>query len=199
MMNQTAWVIDKAHSEVSFKIRHLMISNVKGAFKIFDANIITTGVDFSTAEIDFWIDVTSINTGDLKRDEHLLSEEFFNAKVHKQISFVSSTLGNPDQEGIHELWGELTMNGIVKNIKLNVQFGGIANDSWGNTKAGFEVTGILKRSDWDLKWNTMMETGGLMVSDDVNISCEIQLLKKGISDQTMTLQKEEEIVSFQTK
>ena len=167
--------MDQAHSEISFKVRHLMIAHVKGGFRKFDASIYTTGKDFSTAEVDLWIDVASINTGDEKRDAHLKSADFFDAENHKQISFVSSSIAKKDMEGNHDLWGELTMLGNTKNIKLNINLGGIVNDPWGNEKAGFTVTGKIKRSDWGLTWNASLETGGLMVSDDVEILCEVEL------------------------
>ena len=177
MTNQTKWSIDQAHSEMSFKVRHLMIAHVKGIFKTFDASIYTTSKDFTTAEIDLWIDASSINTGDEKRDEHLKGADFFDVKNHKQITFTSSTIEKSDAENSHELWGELTIKGITKQIKLDVQFGGVIMDPWGNEKAGFTVTGKINRSDWELTWNTPIQTGGLMVSDEVIISCEVELTK----------------------
>src|ERR1035437_397674 len=132
MTNRTKWSIDQAHSEIEFKVRHLMIAHVKGSFKTFDASIYTTEKDFTTAQIDLWIDASSIITGDAKRDEHLKSADFFNVEKHKQITFTSNSTEKLEQEGNHELWGELTMNGITKLIRLNVQFGGIMNDPWGN-------------------------------------------------------------------
>ena len=175
----TKWSIDHAHCEIAFKVRHLMVAYVKGAFKTFDASIHTSGKDFSTAEIDIWIDASSIATGDEKRDEHLKSADFFDVQNHNQISFKSSTIGKADTEGNHELWGELSMKGITKNIKLNVQLGGIINDPWGNEKAGFVITGKINRSDWGLVWNTLLETGGLMVGEEVTIFCEIELTNLG--------------------
>jgi polyisoprenoid-binding protein YceI len=185
---QTRWSIDKAHSEIDFKVRHLMISYVKGTFKTFDASIYTCSNDFITAEIDLWIDPSSIVTGDIKRDEHLKSADFFDVKNHKQITFTSSTIGKPDKDGNQELWGELTMLGVTKDIKLNVQFGGFIKDPWGNEKAGFSVSGKINRSDWGLVWNAAVETGGLMVSNEVAISCEIELINKGQEDLTMKLE-----------
>lgn len=186
---QTKWSIDRAHSEVAFKIRHLMIAHVKGMFKTFDASIYTTSNDFTTADIDLWIDPASISTGDLKRDEHLKSSEFLDVLNYKQITFISSTIGQPDKSGNHELWGELTILGITKNIKLNVQFGGIIQDPWDNEKAGFTISGVIKRSDWGLTWNAPLETGGVLISDEVNILCEIELLNKGETDPRMILEK----------
>jgi polyisoprenoid-binding protein YceI len=176
---QTKWTIDQAHSEIAFKIRHLMIAYVKGTFKTFDASIYTNANDFTTADIDLWIDISSIYTGDTKRDEHLKSADFFDVNKHKQITFTSSTIGKASPDGNHELRGELTICGITKSVKLDVQFGGTTKDPWGNEKAGFTVSGTIKRSDWGLIWNTSIEAGGVMVSDEVTISCEIELINKG--------------------
>ena len=106
---QTKWAIDPAHSEIGFKVRHLMITHVRGIFKTVDASIFTSGRDFRTSEVDLWIDASTINTGDVKRDKHLKSRDFFNVKKFKQITFTSSTLVKADKDGNHELWGELTM------------------------------------------------------------------------------------------
>ena len=186
---QTRWSIDQAHCEFAFKVRHLMIAHVKGVFKTFDASIYTNSNDFTTAEIDLWIDPASIVTGDAKRDEHLKSKDFFDVENHKQITFTSSTMGKPAADGNQELWGELTMLGITKNVKLNVQFGGFVKDRWGNEKAGFSVSGVIKRSEWGLVWNATIETGGVMVSDEVTISCEVELINKGQEDMTVKLEQ----------
>jgi polyisoprenoid-binding protein YceI len=186
---QTRWSIDQAHCEIAFKVRHLMIAHVKGTFKIFDASIYTNSTDFTTADVDLWIDPASISTGDSKRDEHLKSPEFFDVDRHKQITFTSSTIGKPGPDGTQELWGELTIIGITKNVKLNVQFGGLVKDPWGNEKAGFTISGKINRSDWGLVWNANIETGGVMVSDEVMISCEIELINKGQEDMTMRLEQ----------
>ena len=185
MINETKWSLDMAHSEIAFKVRHLMIAHVKGSFKMFDANIYTTDKDFTTAQIDLWIDAASINTGDEKRDEHLKGVEFFDVDHHKQITFTASTMQQPDEKGDQELWGELTMRGITQNVKLNVEFGGIVKDPWGNEKAGFTVTGKIKRSDWELTWNSVIETGGVMVGDEITISCELELINAGKKDLLM--------------
>jgi polyisoprenoid-binding protein YceI len=185
---QTKWSIDHAHSVISFKVRHLMITQVRGEFKTFDASIYTTGKDFTTAEIDLWIDPSSIATGDAKRDEHLKSADFFDILKHKQITFTSSTIREADADGNHELWGELTMNSITRNVKLNAQFGGILKDPWGNEKAGFTITGKINRTDWGIVWNANIEAGGLMVSEEVTISCDVELLNTGQEDLTMKLE-----------
>ncbi len=185
---RTKWSVDKAHSEISFKIRHLMIAHVKGAFMKFDASIYTTEKDFHTAEVDLWIDPSSITTGDAARDEHLKSADFFDVFKYKQLTFVSESIGKPDAQGNHELWGELTIKGVTKAIMLNVQFGGRVNDPWGKERAGFSVTGKINRSDWGLNWNTALETGGFMVSEDVSLSCEVELINQGQKDLTMELE-----------
>jgi polyisoprenoid-binding protein YceI len=165
---------------------------VKGAFKIFDASIYTTDKDFTTAEIDLWIDVLSINTGDAKRDEHLKGADFFDAGSHHQITFTASTMGKSDKSGNQELWGELTMKGVTRNLKLDVLFGGTIIDPWGNEKVGFTVTGVINRSDWGLVWNTTLESGGFMVGDEVTISCDLELINAGQKDLTMELANQDE-------
>ena len=192
MSNETKWSVDQSHSEISFKIRHMMIAHVKGSFKTFDASIYTTEKDFTTAQIDLWIDASSITTGDEKRDEHLKAADFFDVVKHKEITFTSSTIEPADANGHHALWGELTMVGITKNVKLNVEFGGIVKDPWGNEKAGFTVTGKFKRSDWELTWNNAMETGGMVVGDEVTIACEIELTNTGSKDITIELEAKED-------
>ena len=194
MNNQIKWSIDQAHTNIGFKVKHLMISNVKGSFKIFDGSIYTTGRDFTMAEIDFWIDPASIETGDAKRNEHLKSADFFEVEKHKQITFTASTMGKANDDGIHELWGELTMIGITKDVKLAVEFGGIINDPWLNEKAGFTITGKIKRSDWGLVWNATIEVGGVVVSDDIFILCEMELTNVGFKDLKMEVIEDENIV-----
>jgi len=177
MSTLSKWSIDPTHSEVSFKIKHLMITNVKGVFKTYEANIVTTGDDFMTAEIDFSLDPSSIDTGNTDRDTHLKAPDFFDVDNHKQITFTANTYENVDNDGSYELWGDLTIKGITKRIKLDVEFGGVAKDPWGNTKAGFTINGKINRKDWGLTWNAALEAGGVMLSEDVKISCDIQLVK----------------------
>jgi polyisoprenoid-binding protein YceI len=182
---KTKWSIDPLHSAIAFSVRHLMIANVKGAFKKFDVSVYTLSKDFTTAEIRLWIEVASLTTGDEKRDEHLQSIDFFNVPNHKQITFSSHSMGMADDKGNHELLGALTIKGITRNVKLSVQFGGIVIDPLKNEKVGFSVTGKIKRSDWDLHWNKAIEIGGLMVSDDVVITCEVELINSGQKDMAL--------------
>lgn len=186
--NQNRWTIDQAHSEITFKVRHLMIAHVKGTFRTFDASIYTSGKDFTTAQIDLWIDTSSITTGDSKRDEHLKGPDFFDVEIHKQIAFTSADIEKADADGNHALWGELTMKGITKKVQLTVQFGGIIIDPWGNEKAGFTLSGKINRNDWGLVWNTAMETGGILVGEEVKISCEVELMNAGQRELIMELE-----------
>ncbi|OFX17018.1 MAG: hypothetical protein A2033_04685 [Bacteroidetes bacterium GWA2_31_9] len=188
MANETKWSIDQAHSEITFKVRHLMIAHVKGSFKTFDASIYTVEKDFVSTVIDLWIDVSSISTGDEKRDEHLKSADFFDVQNHKQITFVSSTISNAGKGENHEIWGELTIKGITKNVMINAQFNGIVKDPWENEKVGFSITGTIKRSDWGLVWNMPLTDGGIMVSDEISIICEVELINKGKKDLIMELE-----------
>ncbi|MEP6713369.1 MAG: YceI family protein [Ferruginibacter sp.] len=174
-LQKEKWVIDPIHSEIEFKIRHLMITNVKGSFKEFDASIYTTGNDFATAEIDCWINTASIDTGNVDRDTHIKAADFFDVEKFPQISFTADTYEKVDGDSSFEVWGELTIKGIAKKIKLAVEFGGVVKDPWGNEKAGFSINGKINRKDFGLNWNAALETGGFLISDDVNISCEIQL------------------------
>lgn len=177
MSDKIKWVIDPSHSEISFKVKHLMITNVKGVFKEFDASIYTTGNDFLTSEVDFWMNPASIDTGDANRDAHLKGPDFFDSEEHKQINFVGNTYEKLDDEGHFELYGDLTIKGVTKRIKLNVEFSGVMKDPWGNDKAGFIIDGKINRTDFGLIWNAPLETGGLLVSEEVKISCEVQLKK----------------------
>ena len=175
---KTKWAIDTSHSEIGFKVKHLMISNVKGVFKEFKASIYTTGKDFMTSEIDIWINTASIDTGDEKRDNHLKGPDFFDVENHKQITFTGNTCEKADADGNYELRGNLTIKGITKRIKLDIEFGGVIKDPWRNKKAGFIIKGKINRKDWGLTWNTVLEAGGVMLSNDVKINCEVQLIKQ---------------------
>jgi polyisoprenoid-binding protein YceI len=175
---KTKWGIDPAHSEIAFKVKHLMITNVKGVFKEFDGNIYTTGKDFMTSDIDFRLNAASIDTGAADRDTHLKSADFFDIENHKQISFVGKTFKKVDNDGSFTLFGDLTIKGITKPIKLDVEFGGVMKDPWGNEKAGYAINGKFNRKDWDLNWNATLEAGGVLVSDEVKINCEVELIKQ---------------------
>ena len=183
--NKTQWIIDRSHSEIAFRVRHLMIAFVKGSFKIFDANIFTTDKDFATATINLWIDVASITTGDDKRDEHLKSSDFFDVANHKQIKFTSTSIKQLENKNNYELRGMLYIRDFPQEVLLNVQYRGIVKDPMGNEKAGFTVTGSINKIAWGLSWNRPMPSGGLMLSEEVLISCEVELTNAGQKDLEM--------------
>lgn len=177
MTVKSKWTIDPAHSEVGFKVKHLMITNIKGQFTEYDASIYTTGDDFMTSEVDFWINAASINTGSPDRDAHLRSADFLDVENHPQINFTGNSYEEVDKDGSYTLYGDMTIRGITKKIKLDVEFGGVVKDPWGNEKAAFTVNGKVNRKEWGLVWNAPLETGGVLVSDEVYINCEFQLKK----------------------
>lgn len=176
MASKTKWTIDHTHSEISFKVRHMMIANVKGVFTEYDASIYTVGNDFTTVQFDFWMNPNSLKTNDEKRDAHLRSADFFDVEHHKEVTFRSNTVEKTSGDHF-ELWGDLTIKGITKKIKLDVELGGVQKDPWGGERAGFTITGKINRKDWELNWNTMLESGGVLVGDTVNIVCEVQVVK----------------------
>jgi len=177
VITKTKWKIDTTHSEIGFKVKHLMISRVRGTFKEYEGSIYTTGEDFMTAEIDFWINPASIDTGDEKRDTHLKSADFFDVEKFKEINFTGNTYEEVEKNKKYILYGDLTIKGIKKQIKLDVEFGGMAKDPWGNKKAAFFISGKINRKDWNLHWNAALEAGGVLVSDEVIVTCEVQLVK----------------------
>lgn len=166
----TKWNLDPTHSEITFSVKHMMISKVKGQFKAFNAEIESEDETFKNAKVNATIQTDSIDTNNADRDAHLRGEDFFNAGNHPTITFESNALN----DGIT---GNLTINGVTKPINLDVDFGGIGQDPWGNTKAGFSFEGKIKRSDFGLNWNAALEAGGVLVSDDVNIAGELQFVK----------------------
>ena len=174
------WILDPAHSEVSFKVKHLMITNVKGVFKKCSAEVVTENDNFDPAEITFKAETASIDTADEKRDNHLRSADFFDAEKYPEIVFKGSRFRKLD-DNKYELTGPLKIRDVSREIKLEVEFGGLMKDPWGNMKAGFTVNGKVNRKDWNLNWNAALETGGVMVSDEVRINCEIQLVRQAAS------------------
>lgn len=177
-MATRTWAIDPTHSEVHFKIKHLMITNVTGSFNIFQASVITEDEDFSKAKISFTADVNSIDTGDEQRDGHLKSSDFFDGANYQQIKFVATRAESVDNDGSYEMYGDLTIREVTKNIKLSVEFGGVVQDAYGNTKAGFTINGKINRKDFGLTWSAVTEAGGIVVSDEVRIISEIQLIEQ---------------------
>lgn len=175
--SKTTWELDPTHSELTFKVKHLMISNVKGEFRNFNATVESDGQDFSNAKVSAVIDAGSIDTNNADRDKHLKSADFFDAEQHNQITFESTELTKLDEDN-YQLKGMLGMKGGKKEIVLDVDFGGFMKDPYGNEKAGFSISGKINRKDWGLNWNAALETGGVMVSDEVRLNAEVQFVKQ---------------------
>lgn len=166
----TKWNLDPSHSEITFKVRHMMISNVKGEFKDFTVDLQSEDDEFKNVTATAEIKTDSISTNNTDRDNHLKSEDFFNAANNPVITFQTNKLND-------DITGELTIGGVTKPIELEVDFGGVGVDPWGNTKAGFSFEGKIKRSEFGLNWNAALEAGGVMVSDEVKIAGELQFVK----------------------
>jgi polyisoprenoid-binding protein YceI len=174
---QTNWSVDKAHSKIGFSVTHMVISQVEGQFNSFDAKIVTDGDNFENAKIDFSADVNSINTDNEKRDNHLKSDDFFNAEKFPKMTFKGKSFKKVDGKN-YILVGDLTIRDVTKEVSLNVKFNGIVKDPWGNTKAGFKITGEVNRFDYGLKWNAALETGGLVAGEDVTLDINLELAKQ---------------------
>ena len=175
-MATTQWSLDPTHSELQFKVKHLMITTVTGSFKSLTASLTSDADDFENAKVTFEAELSSIDTGNTDRDNHLKSGDFFDAEQFPKMTFTSSSFEKDGSDYV--LKGDLTVKGTTKAIKLNVEFGGIATDPWGNTKAGFTISGKINRTDFGLTWNAALETGGVMVSEDVRILGELQFVKQ---------------------
>jgi polyisoprenoid-binding protein YceI len=179
VMATTKWILDPTHSELGFKIKHLMITNVSGWFNDFAAEAETDGDSFETAQIHVRVNMTSINTNNSQRDEHLRSSDFFEVKRYPELLFESTGVKKIDEEN-HRVYGNLTMKGITKPVQLNVEYSGVTKDPWGGERAGFIITGKIKRSEWGVNFNDLLETGGVVLSDEVKIHSELQLVKQAV-------------------
>lgn len=186
-MSNIKWALDPTHSEVTFKVKHLMISTVTGQFKKFNLVAETETGDFNAVKnIVFTADIDSIDTNQEQRDGHLKSPDFFDAEKYPQLKFIAKHYRTDGDEG--KINGELTMHGVTRPITLNVDFGGIVQDPYGQTKAGFTVTGKINRKEFGLSWGAVTEAGNVVLGDEVKINAEIQLVK-----QVKELVKEEEL------
>jgi polyisoprenoid-binding protein YceI len=176
-MATLTWKLDPMHSEVLFKVKHLMITTVTGYFRTFNLDVETETEDFHTAKkIEFSADIASIDTNNEQRDTHLKSADFFNSEEHGQLHFVGSKYeANGDNAKLH---GELTLRGVTKPFTVNVEFGGIVVDPYGQTKAGFTVDGKISRKEFGLTWNAVTEAGNVVVSDEIKVHAEIQLVRQ---------------------
>ncbi|SFE82654.1 YceI family protein [Flavobacterium xueshanense] len=176
-MSTTKWVTDPTHSEIGFKVKHMMFTNVSGKFSKFDATIESENNDFENSKIEFTGAIDSITTGNADRDTHLLSPDFFDAAQFPEIKF-SATSFTKINEGEYELVGDLTLHGVTKSINLAAEYGGLMKDPWGNTKMAFSLEGKINRKDWGLNWNSALETGGVLVSEEVRLNIELQFLQQ---------------------
>ncbi len=175
-MAQTSWQLDPAHSEVTFRVRHLMVSNVSGKFKTFNSTVATQDDDFSTAQIDFTVDTASIDTGVEYRDNHLRGDDFFNSELFPTLHFKATGM-NKTGDGEFQLDGDLTIRDITKPVSLQVEMGGVVKDPYGNIKAGFEVTGKINRREFGLLWSALTEAGGAVAGDEVKFQANVQYAK----------------------
>lgn len=173
---KTNWLIDPTHSEVHFKVKHLVISTVTGTFKSFKGSMESENDDFQDAAIEFTLDVSSIDTNQEQRDGHLKSADFFDAEQFQKISFKSTSFKKVGDD--YELSGDLTLKNVSKSVKLNVEYGGRATDFYGNDKAGFEVSGKISRKEFGLTWDGITEAGAIVVGDDIKLQINVQFAKQ---------------------
>ena len=176
-MATTKWILDPTHSVVQFKIRHLMITHVTGSFGKFNADVETTGENFETAKISFSAEVDSITTNNEQRDGHLKSADFFEIGKYPTLTFVSTKFEKIPGEEYH-LYGDMSFHGVTKNIKLQVEHGGVIKDPWGNTRTGFTLEGKINRKDFGLVWNAATEAGGVVVGDEVKLHASVEFVKQ---------------------
>ena len=176
-MATTKWILDPSHSEVEFKVKHMMISNVTGRFTKFNATVETEGEDFKTAKVEFTADIDSITTNAEQRDTHLKSPDFFHAEQHPQLKFVATKYEDVDNDGSYNVYGNLTIRDTTKPVKFQAEFGGVIKDPWGNTRAGITVNGKINRKDFGLNWHAVTEAGGLVVSDEVRLHANLEFVK----------------------
>ncbi|WP_205941059.1 YceI family protein [Albibacterium indicum] len=174
----TKWALDPTHSEVNFKVKHLVISTVSGHFRSFDGTVESNDeADFESAKVAFSIDAASVDTNQQQRDDHLRSADFFDVENFPSISFVSTSVRAMGNEEF-VLEGDLTVKDITKKIELNAEYGGSVTDAYGNFKVGFEVTGKINRKDFGLVWNAVTEAGSVVVGDRINIQASVQFIKQ---------------------
>ncbi len=176
MATATTWSIDPMHSEIQFKVKHLVISTVTGTFNTFSGSLTQTGEGFDGAGIEFSADIDSISTNNEYRDNHLKSDDFFNAAEYPKMTF-QSTAFTKTGEDTYTLTGDLTIRNVTKSVNLKVEHGGTVVDPYGNTKAGFEINGSINRKDFNLKWTAVTEAGSVVVSDEVRLHLNVQLAK----------------------
>lgn len=172
---KSIWNVDTMHSEITFKVKHLVISTVTGKFNTFDASMEAESEDFDNASISFSADINSIDTGVEDRDNHLKSDDFFNAEQFPKMTFKSSSFTKTG-EGTFKLIGDLTIRDITKEVTLDVDHGGVVVDPYGQTKAGFEISGTINRKEFGLQWSAVTEAGSIVVGDNVKLMMNVQVV-----------------------
>jgi polyisoprenoid-binding protein YceI len=175
-MATTKWTLDPAHAEIQFKVRHLMISHVTGSFGRFDASIETTDDNFDTSKISFSAEIDSITTNNEQRDGHLKSADFFESSKFPTLTFASTKFEKISGEA-YVLYGDLTFHGVTKNVRLQVEHGGVIKDPWGNSRTGFTVNGKINRKDYGLVWNAATEAGGVVLGEDIKLHANVEFIK----------------------
>ncbi|SNC75815.1 Polyisoprenoid-binding protein YceI [Hymenobacter gelipurpurascens] len=176
-MATTTWVLDPTHSEVQFKVKHLVISTVTGSFKQFEGQAVTNGEGFENAQVRFTAKIDSIDTNQEQRDEHLKGADFFDAATYPELTVVSTSFVKTGDDEF-KLTADVTLHGVTKSVVFDVEYGGEAGDFYGNHKAGFDVTGKISRKDFGLTWSGVTEAGSIVVSDDVKLSASLQFAKQ---------------------
>ncbi len=177
MATPATWVIDPTHSEVQFKVKHLVISTVTGSFKTFEGQVVTENEDFDGASVTFSADTASIDTNQEQRDGHLKSADFFDSENHPKLTFKNGVLTKTGED-TYSLKGDLTIKEITKPFELKAEYGGNMTDFYGNNKSGFELTGKINRKEFGLEWSAVTEAGGIVVGDDVKLIANIQVVKQ---------------------
>lgn len=176
-MANTVWAIDPTHSSIDFSVKHMMIANVKGSFHKFDAKVEADPEDLTTAKIEFEIDVNSIDTRNSDRDAHLRSADFFETEKYSSIRFVARSITSKGG-GEYDVAGDVTIRGVTRTETFEVTFEGAGKDPWGNEKVGFSAKGKVKRSEYGLTYNAVLEAGGVLIGDDIKISIDIEGVKQ---------------------
>lgn len=181
-----AWVIDSAHTEVNFAVRHMMISNVRGQFQKFSGTVEFDEANPAKTTVDVQIEAASINTKEEKRDAHLKSPDFFDAEKYPYLTFKSKRVEVKDDTHA-VLHGDLTIRAVTREVALDVEYNGQSKSPWGTTSAGFTAKTQIKRKNWNLNWNVALETGGWLVGDDINISIELEIVKQVETEPAMAV------------
>ncbi|NRS87820.1 polyisoprenoid-binding protein YceI [Flavobacterium sp. 7E] len=176
-MTKANWAIDPTHSEIGFKVKHMMFTNVSGKFNAFEASIENDEDHFESSKISFSADVNSVDTNNLDRDNHLRSADFFDIENYSKLTFKATSIKKID-EGEYQITGDLSIKDFTKSIVLETEYSGLMKDPWGNTKIGLSISGKINRKEFGLTWNSALETGGVLVGEEIKLLAEIQFIKQ---------------------